>query len=141
MNNNTWKKYGDVDEYGAQEYRSSRDGIHMMVRVFDHGAMFGIGEYEYRANSIDSGNAADFNDATAKAEAAADLFIAAGRPEQYVRKFSAAGPCLTQGRLLGETDKFVFYLDSARKRRLKKTPGSRLVHTEVCSSCGGTYND
>ena len=136
-----WKKYGDIDEYGAQEYRSHRDGVYMKVRLFGDAAQFSIGEMEWNASGIDSGHGESFEDAAAKAEAAAVLFIAAGRPQQVVKKFSAAGPCLTQGRLLGESDKFVFYLEQARKRRIKKTPGSRLVHTEPCSRCGGTYND
>ncbi|WP_280410802.1 hypothetical protein [Nocardia asiatica] len=138
-----WKKYGDLDAYGAQEYRAERDGVHMQVRIFeDFGTIqFGIGETEWNASGIDSGHAASFEDATAQAEAAAALFIDAGRPKNVVMKFSAAGPCLIQGRMLGESDKFVFYLRQASKRRLKKTPGSRAVHTEPCSRCGGTYND
>ncbi|WP_370012663.1 hypothetical protein [Nocardia cyriacigeorgica] len=141
MNNTTWKKYGDVDEYGAQEYRAQHDGVYMRVRVFDDCGQFSIGLHEWNPSGIDSGHAADFEDAKTKAGAAAALFIEAGRPEQVVRKSSAAGPCLPQGVLLGESEKFVFYLDGARKRRMKKTPGSWLVHTEPCSRCGGRYDD
>ncbi|WP_280390907.1 hypothetical protein [Nocardia brasiliensis] len=136
-----WKKYGDVDEYGAQEYRSHHDGVYMAVRMFGERGHFTIGLHEWSPKGIDSGHADSFEDATTQAQTAAALFIEAGRPQQTVMKFSAAGPCLTQGVLLGESDKFVFYLDSARKRRVKKTPGSQVVHIEPCSRCGGTYND
>lgn len=141
MNNTIWKKYGDVDEYGAQEYRGQHDGVYMAVRMFGERGQFSIGLHDWNASGIDSGHAENFEDATAQAEAAAALFIAAGRPEQVVRKSSAAGPCLTQGVLLGESDKFLFYLEGARKRRVKKTPGSWLVHTEPCSRCGRRYDD
>lgn len=141
MSATSWKKYGDVNEYGAQEYRSQYGGVCMKVHVFDDGAQFSIGLRAWDAAGIDSAPAADFADATAKAETAAALFIAAGRPSELVRTFSAAGPCLTQGVLLGESEQFVFYLSGARKRRLKKTPGSRLVHTEPCHSCGRRYDD
>lgn len=141
MSNTTWKKYGDIDEYGAQEYRGQHDGVYMKVRMFGESGQFSIGLHKWNASGIDSGHAKNFEDATAKAEAAAALFITAGRPEQVVRKFSAAGPCLPQGVLLGESEQFLFYLDGARKRRTKKTPGSWLVHVEPCTSCGGRYND
>ncbi|WP_331765082.1 hypothetical protein [Nocardia sp. NBC_01388] len=138
---NVWKKYGDVDEFGAQEYRSHRDGVYMQIRMFGERGQFAIGLHEWSPRGIDSGHADSFEDAATQAEAATALFIGAGRPQRYVKKSSPAGPCLTQGVLLGESEQFVFYLDSARKRRVKKTPGSWLVHTEPCSRCGGTYND
>ena len=43
----TWKKYGDIDAHGAQEYRSHRDGVYMKVRMFDDHAQFAIGETQW----------------------------------------------------------------------------------------------
>lgn len=41
-----WKSNGEVDEYGAQEYRSHYDGVYMQIRMFGEHAQFAIGEHE-----------------------------------------------------------------------------------------------
>lgn len=54
---------------------------------------------------------------------------------KVLRKFSMAGPCLTQGTIVGETKHFWIFTDrwsKGRERRLKK---STLVHTEPCHRC------
>lgn len=50
-----------------------------------------------------------------------------------VRKFSPAGPCLTQGELVRETTKFLVIRDryTGKVRRMAKDR----VHTEPCHSC------
>lgn len=53
-----------------------------------------------------------------------------------VRKFSAAGPCITLGTLLRETASFYVYrprFTEAESRAKKDRHG--LVHTEPCVSC------
>lgn len=61
-----------------------------------------------------------------------------------VREFSAAGPCLTLGMLVRETEKFyVFYpwrggrKFQAKERRIMKCLPGRYsgAHTEACHSC------
>jgi hypothetical protein len=49
-----------------------------------------------------------------------------------VRQFSAAGPCLTLGALVRETEQFYVYTPNhGRERRV----GKGAVHIEPCSSC------
>lgn len=56
---------------------------------------------------------------------------------KIVRSFSPIGPCLTEGRLVRETDKFVVFEEwrggdrYEGERRISKSK----VHTEPCRSC------
>lgn len=60
-----------------------------------------------------------------------------------VRRFSAAGPCLTLGEIVRETEHFYFYKlrqfgyepDPAVIVRKVKKDGERLVHSKPCVSC------
>jgi hypothetical protein len=58
-------------------------------------------------------------------------------PALTVRRFSAAGPCISLGRLLRETAKFYVYQprrpDESERRVAKDRYG--LVHTEPCNAC------
>jgi len=63
---------------------------------------------------------------------------------QIVREFSPAGPCLTLGKLVGESAQFWTYLpwrggdryDGKPKRVAKRTEGRYSpAHVEVCPSC------
>ena len=65
-------------------------------------------------------------------------------PPVIVREFSAAGPCLTTGKLVRETANFYIYLEwkggdrygTEEKRISKKRPGHySAAHTEPCPSC------
>ena len=56
---------------------------------------------------------------------------------KIVRRFSAYGPCLTEGRFVNETAQFVVYDEwhggdrYEGRKRIKK----ERVHTEPCHSC------
>jgi hypothetical protein len=49
-----------------------------------------------------------------------------------VREFSPAGPCLSVGIFLRETEKTYFVARRGLERRVKK---STLLHTEPCTRC------
>lgn len=51
-----------------------------------------------------------------------------------VRKFSMAGPCLTQGELVRETAKFYVFRDKYRGNVERKLAKNR-AHIEPCHSC------
>ena len=55
-----------------------------------------------------------------------------------VRKFSAAGPCITLGELVKETAAFYVYKPRFREDGTTRRVGKDrhgLTHTEPCSSC------
>lgn len=58
-------------------------------------------------------------------------------PAKIVRKFSAIGPCLQQGRLLKETAQFLVYEEwqgGDRYEGIHRISKGK-VHTEPCVSC------
>lgn len=128
----SWTGPGIEDAYGAVAYHREIDGITQVVRVFDDHAQFTIRLAS--AVVVDTGSAKSFDDAAALADTATALFISAGRPATILRQSSPAGTCIPLGRLLTVTDKTLFYLDRGRKRRMKRTPGSR-THLVACSRC------
>ena len=56
---------------------------------------------------------------------------------QIVRRFSAIGPCLTEGKLLRETDKFFVYAEWQGGDRYEgeKRIAKGKVHLEPCRCC------
>lgn len=87
---------------------------------------------------VDDGDVALWNDSW---EDARRRHIGCFVEPKIVREFSPAGPCLTRGRLTGETAKFWCYEDRnggvvTAKKIAKNLPGrySR-AHVEPCSSC------
>lgn len=54
-----------------------------------------------------------------------------------LREVNYAGPCLTLGTLVRETEKFWFYSRGARTERVKKDGirGRYLIHLKPCPRC------
>jgi hypothetical protein len=52
-----------------------------------------------------------------------------------VRRFSLAGPCITLGRFVKRTDKFLIYVDRYDGKTKRVSHAHDLAHTDPCPSC------